>query len=1530
MSFISKIPERHDEQPSQQHHQQLRRQQQQVGHQQQQRTERQQRQQRTPEQLLVRLPDLPSNDACIFYNAESAHSAAGATRAAAARTAATTAKNSFAPEPPSYHEYAFRRCSRDFLHCSGLEALCSVSTHFFSGEPAPPKDLSIQRSAPVAAVTGAPDGTSGSFDGSVLQRQGFCVSPHQHRSTHGGIYLQQLQQQRPQEQHLQQQKQQVQEQQVQEQEVQRQHSQQQQLQQQRKQRQLQQVQLQQQRQVQGGQQLHEQQLHEHEVQQGQSLHGLKQQKLHTQSPDLLSHREEGFPTHRSPPEAATIAAAASAEGSSSVATAAVWSYLQDGMGQTRVDFREQQHHLNPCRAFQDPLQALQQQYKLQQHKPQPHPVQERQQQQEQQVQRQQRHCASATCNLPVSVPAGRRADSCCNVCCGNGSSSSCSNALKCVSSGLPSTSPVSPVRLAVEQETSTGCTHCRNSTDFRQLDSVIGRFQCCCHGSSRAPRKSIQLLTGSTTVHDYYRLGELLSVCSLLKPLQQGQHRLKPGQRNACQGVSPGDGNRPLLYHAVTGDERREKRVLKVIKKKRGALQSEAENSWRRMCTHLLNLPPHPNVLSFEAVLETSEAYVFASEQLEGGELFDFLLREKTVHEDVCQFIMVQILRALDHLHRHNLLHRDVKPENLMFRRRVRSHVASAAATRLQQRNHQQESQQQLEVDEEEKKHLEEVERATAGVAQRVNRSAEPPLLSMEEQHELLLIDFDTSMFIDDPSGNSNEAVTPHRRLVGTYGYLAPEVLKSGCYTPASDLWSVGVILYILMTGSPPLPMEFMTSARSALAVVKQVSEQQGGIDFEAASLVEFPSAQDLCRRLLEMDPRKRIQTAAEALEHPWLDSARNRSLPGCRGLSPPEDSHGLADTHKESNWAPSQRCQHQTAIDVALVDPEVTSEPPNHASIGSGDSLSFIPFEVANDTLSTDGCNRNVDLPGENHAQFDGEGPMVLPAFTQEGTASTQEAVAYCARAAVRGAGESLGVIPLYPRLPLIDSAATYDRKTFGRISSNSSTSSTGNSGSSIKSSSSVSLGSAPVALLPAVAAEQQSSASKSWSECSIDSGQTWCGKSPFQPLHATDAYLLNPRKSSDWSCATTVGRTAGEYSSSSSSSSLGGSFSSSSSLCCTPESQSPITRGPPYLTEVCSSKTMLPSCPAIAFRGTSAKAEVPSFASGLLFEDGFSSSIGTSSSGTHNNCRNSHSGAQIHSQSNNYYVGGPEEVDAAQDDEWCGLVRPLHRRDNTPLQSPLPVAPGSMLCGHEAFGPTQLEQQQQQQTVMLQMQQMWHVQGQQHLRNRRRAANGLVWQDDQIAQEDGIVMNQSSFAEDCTQYSGVPAAGAAVAAVGDQLRLSPVASNPEFFPAEAASRFGSFSRSKWNHVLDDPAVTTSRPTAEAPMDKTPCNWHGTCGSVGSYLSLEEFSSDCWQYKQQQLLQEQWHYQQELHSMPSVQAISSSSRPQPLASCNRLTIEDVEASQNRPSSIRFHAAETAARQGFTTSTHSQCSSRRM
>lgn len=44
------------------------------------------------------------------------------------------------------------------------------------------------------------------------------------------------------------------------------------------------------------------------------------------------------------------------------------------------------------------------------------------------------------------------------------------------------------------------------------------------------------------------------------------------------------------------------------------------------------------------------------------------------------------------------------------------------------------------------------------------------------------------------------EVCNGHRRLVGTFGYLAPEVFRGQEYTIQSDLWSVGLILYILMT----------------------------------------------------------------------------------------------------------------------------------------------------------------------------------------------------------------------------------------------------------------------------------------------------------------------------------------------------------------------------------------------------------------------------------------------------------------------------------------------------------------------------------------------------------------------------------------------------------------------------------------------------------------------------------------------------------------------------------------------------------
>lgn len=93
---------------------------------------------------------------------------------------------------------------------------------------------------------------------------------------------------------------------------------------------------------------------------------------------------------------------------------------------------------------------------------------------------------------------------------------------------------------------------------------------------------------------------------------------------------------------------------------------------------------------------------------------------------------------------------------------------------------------------------------------------------------------------------------------------MAPEVATAR-YTQSADIWSVGVILHILLTGSPPF-------------VVKEIEDlfdiRNRGIAhlFKKRGNTVSEEAKDLVRRLLHIDPQKRI-TAHDALSHTWFRS---------------------------------------------------------------------------------------------------------------------------------------------------------------------------------------------------------------------------------------------------------------------------------------------------------------------------------------------------------------------------------------------------------------------------------------------------------------------------------------------------------------------------------------------------------------------------------------------------------------------------------------------------------------------------------
>ncbi|XP_010278695.1 PREDICTED: calcium-dependent protein kinase 2-like [Nelumbo nucifera] len=127
-------------------------------------------------------------------------------------------------------------------------------------------------------------------------------------------------------------------------------------------------------------------------------------------------------------------------------------------------------------------------------------------------------------------------------------------------------------------------------------------------------------------------------------------------------------------------------------------------------------------------------------------------------------------------------------------------------------------------------------------------------LSSKDEGAMLKATDFGLSVFIEEGK--------IYRDIVGSAYYVAPEVLRRS-YGKEVDIWSAGVILYILLSGVPPFWAETEKGIFDAIL--------KGDIDFESAPWPSISrSAKDLVRKMLTQDPKKRI-TSAQVLEHPWI-----------------------------------------------------------------------------------------------------------------------------------------------------------------------------------------------------------------------------------------------------------------------------------------------------------------------------------------------------------------------------------------------------------------------------------------------------------------------------------------------------------------------------------------------------------------------------------------------------------------------------------------------------------------------------------
>lgn len=126
--------------------------------------------------------------------------------------------------------------------------------------------------------------------------------------------------------------------------------------------------------------------------------------------------------------------------------------------------------------------------------------------------------------------------------------------------------------------------------------------------------------------------------------------------------------------------------------------------------------------------------------------------------------------------------------------------------------------------------------------------------LSSDESSPLKATDFGLSVFF-----RPGEIF---KDLVGSAYYVAPEVLRRN-YGPEADIWSAGIILYILLSGVPPFWGENEQSIFDAVL--------RGHLDFSSDPWPSISSsAKDLVKKMLRSDPKERF-SASEVLNHPWM-----------------------------------------------------------------------------------------------------------------------------------------------------------------------------------------------------------------------------------------------------------------------------------------------------------------------------------------------------------------------------------------------------------------------------------------------------------------------------------------------------------------------------------------------------------------------------------------------------------------------------------------------------------------------------------
>jgi len=205
---------------------------------------------------------------------------------------------------------------------------------------------------------------------------------------------------------------------------------------------------------------------------------------------------------------------------------------------------------------------------------------------------------------------------------------------------------------------------------------------------------------------------------------------------------------------------------------------------------------------------DRSNLYII-TEKCTGGEVFDRLLKVKRFSEQEVVSITTQALRAIEYIHSKNIIHRDIKAENFLY------------ASDYQKPS------------------------SVLGLSNHITNTS---------SSEIKLIDFGLAVRLK----SDNEILTS---VVGSAHYLAPEMIRQQ-YSKAVDLWSAGVMIYLMLYGRYPF------DGNNDDMIISKIRKSK--IEWNINGVDISHQARSFLQGLLERDPSLRM-TATQALAHPFL-----------------------------------------------------------------------------------------------------------------------------------------------------------------------------------------------------------------------------------------------------------------------------------------------------------------------------------------------------------------------------------------------------------------------------------------------------------------------------------------------------------------------------------------------------------------------------------------------------------------------------------------------------------------------------------